>query len=258
MARYFSITSRSPFWKWRSAPTVRNPCEGEADQPGAGCACAPPGTVLVPATGSGLSQPCSRTAWLVTTSLVKSMPSGSGICTPFLVLSAGRRHSEQRAPAPAQPLRAGGCLPLMMGMMVSCSRVFSGACSENSCGRGEDRREGECPAGGLPGRTGCACASQGLGSPPFPPCCSQLCLGAAQGGWTPPGCHQLCSPPATPGLTAWSRCETCGRESCCEPGQRGLIPAAPPGPQRGPYRRRSSCTRSAFPCRNTLALSFVS
>lgn len=28
------------------------------------------------------------------------------------------------------------CLPLMMGMMVSCSRVFSGACSENSCGRG--------------------------------------------------------------------------------------------------------------------------
>lgn len=27
-------------------------------------------------------------------------------------------------------------LPLMMGMMVSCSRVFSGACSENSCGKG--------------------------------------------------------------------------------------------------------------------------
>lgn len=174
-ARYFSITSRSPFWKWRSAPTVRNPCEGEADQPGAGCACALLGTVPVPATGSGLSQPCSRTAWLVTTSLVKSMPSGSGICTPFLVLSAGRRHSEQRAPAPAQPLRAGGCLPLMMGMMVSCSRVFSGACSENSCGRGEDRREGECPAGGLPGRTGCACASQGLGSPPFPPPTAPSC-----------------------------------------------------------------------------------
>lgn len=26
------------------------------------------------------------------------------------------------------------CLPLMMGMIVSCSRVFSGACSENSWG----------------------------------------------------------------------------------------------------------------------------
>lgn len=28
------------------------------------------------------------------------------------------------------------CLPLMIGMMVSCSRVFSGACSENSCRKG--------------------------------------------------------------------------------------------------------------------------
>lgn len=27
------------------------------------------------------------------------------------------------------------CLPLMMGMIVSCSKVFSGACSENSCRR---------------------------------------------------------------------------------------------------------------------------
>lgn len=46
--------------------------------------------------------PCSpHTAWLVTTSLVKSMPSGSGICTPFLVLSAGReRHGEAKSHLP--------------------------------------------------------------------------------------------------------------------------------------------------------------
>lgn len=52
MAWYFSITSRSPFWKWRSAPTVRNPCKGKACQPGAGRACTLPGTVPVPAAGA--------------------------------------------------------------------------------------------------------------------------------------------------------------------------------------------------------------
>ena len=34
----------------------------------------------------------------------------------------------------------------MMGMIVSCSRVFSGACSENSCGEGsgdESRAAGQ-------------------------------------------------------------------------------------------------------------------
>lgn len=75
---------------------------------------------------------------------------------------------------------------MMMGMMVSCSRVFSGACSENSCGRGEDRREGERPAGGLPGRTGCACASQGLGSPPFPPPLLPAVPGGCSGRLDPP------------------------------------------------------------------------
>lgn len=84
--RYFSTTSRSPLEKWRSAPTVRNPCRGKrvsaqlevkmpfpAGHEGTGCPIPP------------------HTAWLVTTSLVKSMPSGSGICTPFFVLSAERK-----------------------------------------------------------------------------------------------------------------------------------------------------------------------
>lgn len=192
-ARYFSITSRSPFWKWRSAPTVRNPCQGEADQPGAACACAPPGTVPVPPAGPGLSRSCSRTAWLVTTSLVKSMPSGSGICTPFLVLSAGRRRSKQRAPAPAQPCAGRGLLTvddghdgeLQQGLQRGLQRE---QLRERTGGRVSAQRGG-CLVGqavpalprGWAGRGG-----PGLPSLP-PPHCSQLWLGAAQGGWTPPG-----------------------------------------------------------------------
>lgn len=44
----------------------------------------------VPTAGPGAGHIPPPTAWLVTTSLVKSMPSGSGICTPFLVLSVGK------------------------------------------------------------------------------------------------------------------------------------------------------------------------
>ena len=207
-----------------------------------------------------------RTAWLVTTSLVKSMPSGSGICTPFLVLSAGRERCSEAeshcAPAPS-PAVCGQrwCLPLMMGMIVSCSRVFSGACSENSWGkRSLGERSGSRPA--CPGR---ACLGLALGglegvscdARPLPepaPCCG---WGLAREAG-PPGLARVCSPLATPAQTAWSRCETCRGESSRERGAEGTFPAASAGPQQGPYRRRSSCTRSAFPCRNTLALSLVS
>lgn len=221
--------------------------------------------VLKPAGGAQAVPILPHTAWLVTTSLVKSMPSGSGICTPFLVLSAGReRCSEAEShcgPAPS-PAVCGQqwCLPLMMGMIVSCSRVFSGACSENSWGErsvGEHTSSRPACLGrarlhlALGGLEGVSSEAQPLPEPV--PCCGWgLARKAKLPGW-----HGFCSPLTTPAQTAWSRCETC-RESSREQEAEGTFPGASVGPHHGPYRRRSSCTRSAFPCRNTLALSFVS
>lgn len=53
--RYFSITSRSPLEKWRSAPTVRNPCKGKKYWHRASCACSHQDTVPVSAGGAGVA-----------------------------------------------------------------------------------------------------------------------------------------------------------------------------------------------------------
>lgn len=97
--RFLSITSRSPLAKWRSAPTVTKPCgrgQGalltgsasvrgleEADSTG----------VLQELETPGLHAPYHNvlTAWLVTTSRTKLIPSGRGICTPRQVRSVNGR-----------------------------------------------------------------------------------------------------------------------------------------------------------------------
>lgn len=73
------------------------------------------------------------TAWFVTTSFTKSIPSGSGICTPRRVrsvsvngwLSLGPPSSPHLPPTPLPP----PTLPLSRGITPICSMVFRGACS---------------------------------------------------------------------------------------------------------------------------------
>lgn len=94
------------------------------------------------------------------------------------------------------------CLPLMMGMMVSCSRVFSGACSENSCRKGAGvsvpaEWQGGLEVGILNG--------QPLPSPPHT-------VAACEGSQA----IIILSPLATPAPTAWNRCETWTEGSSCE------------------------------------------
>lgn len=242
-------TSRSlPSDPWRSGG--RHQWSGSPAGRRAENWCCPAGEPLQPLAGWGCKGLLTR--WLVTTSLVKSMPSGRGIWTPLLVLSVGEggqsdarsRHwawggGERRAPH--HPL------PLIMGMTDSCSRVLRGPCRGMSCSReGKER------------------VSQHLGAePPCPPqapagvrsrpCCgstsSTYCQGLEgrlvgvdpepeQGKERGVSGEQVCqqSPPPTLACAATSAGPAAsGGPSCAEPPWHSAgLPATTQAIQQGP------------------------
>lgn len=105
----------------------------------------------------------------------------------------------------------------MMGMMVNCSSVFRGACSENSCGRAN--------AGEYSGRA--ACPQREAGSCNAQP--PQACAAPGEQHGAGPWAQRLRSPPVTPVPTAWSRCGTC-RERAAVSRVQGVPPHSPRRP----------------------------